>query len=116
MAHPKDTIYPMIRTTSKVDGTGYQEILDLIPGKPFGVQNSVSQDGLCVCIDDGSGQDNWGTFVAQEPRLNELKFILPDAPSYIPNNAHLLSYDEAKAIVKTEGDSGVAWSAPFEVI
>jgi hypothetical protein len=113
VSHPKDTIYPILRTTSSVDGTGYQEILDMIPGKPFGKQDSVSSDGLCVCIDDASGADNWGLYVSQEPRLNELKFILPAAPNYVPNNAHLLLYEGAQAVTETVATSEIAddgWS------
>ncbi len=112
MSHPKDTNYPILRTTSKSDGTPIQTILDSIPGQPFRIQNSISQDGLAIVIDDGLGLSNWGGYIALQSRLNEFKFNGGDKPSYVPNSSHNTSYEEAKTIIKTTGASGTAWSAP----
>lgn len=115
MSHPDTTNYPILRTTSNADGTPIQAILDLIPGKPFGLQTSISQDDLCICIDDHLGLSNWGGYVVIEPRMNEFKFTGVDRPSYVPPASHVTSYANALTIVNTRGPVGVAWAAP-EVI
>jgi len=114
--HLDDTNYPILRTTSKIDGTPIQEILDTIPVKPFGNQNQISQDGLAICIDDHLGLSNWGGYVSTQPRLNAFKFAGGDRPGYVPVNSHNTSRDDAMAIVNAEGAVGVKWSAVQEVI
>jgi len=115
MAHTATTNYPILRTTSKTDGTPIQEVLDDIDSQPFGVQEKISQDGLCICIDDQSGLNNWGSYVSLNPKLNEFKFNGGDRPSYLPPASHNLSYADARVIIETTGPSGSAFSAPSEV-
>jgi len=107
--HPKDTPYPILRTTSKLDGSPIQEMLDTIPGKPFGNQNKISQDGLAICIDDHLGLSNWGSYVSLQPKINEFKFNTADRPIYVPVNAHKLSYEDAETIVDGKGPMGEKW-------
>lgn len=112
MAHAETTNFPILRTTSNSDGTPIQDVLDSIEGKPFGLQSTVSQDGLCICIDDHLGLSNWGGYVSLIPKLNEFKFNGSDRPSYLPPATHNLSFDDALAIIHTKGESGTAYSAP----
>ena len=110
MAHAETTNYPILRTTSKVDGTPIQEFLDTIIGKPFGIQTSVSQDGLAICIDDRLGLNNWGAYILSYPTFNDYKFNGADRPSYVSGGSHNTSLENARIIVGTEGPSGTAWS------
>lgn len=110
MAHTATTNYPILRTTSRVDGTPIQEFLDTISGKPFGVQTNVSQDGLAVCIDDHLGLSNWGAYVSSYPDFNDYKFNGGDRPSYLPGGCHNTSHADARTLVSITGASGSAWS------
>lgn len=117
MNHPQDTNYSIIRTTSKVDGTPIQEILDLYDSKStpkFGGQKGTSQDGMAIIIDCQCSR-TFAERVSVESRLDEFVFTSEDIPSYIRLGCEDTNYIDSKAIIQTKGESGMAWSAPMEV-
>lgn len=104
------TNYPILRTTSRVDGTPIQDFLDSMEGRPFGTQRTVSQDGLCICIDDHQGLSNWGRYASRRTKFNDFKFTGQDRPSYLPGGSHQTTYATAKTIVNEVGPLGEAFS------
>lgn len=103
-------MHHILRTTSNVDATPIQEVLDLIPGQPFGNQNKVSQDGLAIVIDCNSTQA-FEVYVALVAKLAEYIFGTGDVPSYLTEGCENISASDASDIVLTLGASGTCWSS-----
>jgi len=108
-----------VRTTSNIDGTPIQEVLDLFDAKRanrmnkqlgFGPHSAASQDGLAIFINRNSLQ-TINTMRGVEPRLQEFIFTNLDRPSYIPPNCLNLTILEARQLVRQQGEAGTTWSA-----
>ena len=107
-AHPADTDYHIVRTTSNVDDT---PIADFLPSDFVGVGNT-SQDGLATLLDCQCEGKLWSAYVADESRLAEYVFGAGDIPDYLTVGCEDISHGAAHTIIGAQGDSGVTWSAP----
>lgn len=104
-----------LRTTSNVDGTPLQEVLDLFDSKRanrgnkqlgFGPHSAKSCDGLAMFVNRNSTQ-SLTTMRGVEPRLQEFIFTDDDRPSYVPKNCLNMSMRDARLLSRT-----TSWCIP----
>lgn len=104
------TKYYIVRTTSNIDAAPIESFLT----SEFKSARSKAQDGLAVALHGGSSVKDWADHVATTPRLIEFVFTAGDILSYLTVGCEDLTYLQVKAIVNTQGGSGVTFSAPSD--
>jgi len=109
MSHPYETTYHGLRATSKTLGVPIQIALNGIEGKPFGLQDAFSQDGLYIAIDIRSEKH-----IEDYPELEDFIEDRGDLPFYITNNDGGdfadMSFVRVTAVVGTKGEASFAWA------
>ena len=103
--------YSIIKYDANLQGI-LDDISAASPDHDFGKQSAISQDGLYIIIDCRC-PDDFSHLIAIDSRI--AAYIVTDVVSYLPDGTENLTQSEAKTIVQTTGESGAAWSAPFEV-
>lgn len=115
--------YSFIRTTSKLDGTPFEEILTLYDAKvsrKFGSQlGGRSTDGKTVLV-DCSCPDLWQQRVDIEPRLAELTYAEEDKPTYLPTGCQDQTPSDVKNVTSQnastkDSSDGYYWMDPEDL-
>lgn len=97
MAHPYDTLYPVLLYKSKVDDTPIQDWLASIPGKPYGKQNQPCKNEVYCHVSSKTTND-----ITQYSGYED--YVIDSPPTWLSDitgpNPHLCSHENIELLVK----------------